>query len=101
MRDRAFDVVAAVADHEHPLGQRLQLRQRVREHVGLGGASAVDTGAGDHLEVLVEAEVGQDALRGGLALEVATARRTPAARRSASSGAIPSKRLLMAQPRVL
>src|SRR3984893_3334227 len=27
--DRAFDVVAAFADHEHPVGQRLQLRQRM------------------------------------------------------------------------
>jgi len=58
---RALDVVAAVADHEHPLGQRLQLRQGVRQHVGLGGPGAVDAGSGDDLEVLVETEMGQDA----------------------------------------
>ena len=37
--------------------------------------------------------------RVGSALEVATASRTPAARKSASSGPIPSNRLLIAQPR--
>lgn len=58
---RAFDVVAAVADHQHPFGQRLQLRQRVRQHVGLGGPGAVDASSGDDLEVLVETEMGQDA----------------------------------------
>jgi histidinol-phosphate aminotransferase len=68
MGGRAFDVVAAVTDHEHPFGQRLQLRQGVREHIGLGGTSAVDTGSGDDLEVLVETEMGQDASRGRLCL---------------------------------
>ena len=68
MGGRAFDVVAAVADHEHPFGQRLQLGQSVRQHVGLVWRGAVDAGAGDDLEVLVEAEVGQDAPRGRLRL---------------------------------
>src|ERR1700735_5017008 len=64
----ALDVLAAVADHEPPFGQRLQLRQSMREHVGLGGAGAVDAGSGDDLEVLVEAKMGQYALRGRLRL---------------------------------
>ncbi len=68
VRGRTLDVVAPVADHQHPLGKRLQLRQCVRDHVGFGRASAVDAGAGDHLEVPVEAEVREDALRGGLGL---------------------------------
>ncbi|CKT70921.1 Uncharacterised protein [Mycobacterium tuberculosis] len=37
----------------------------------------------------------------GSALEVATASRTPAVRRSASSGPIPSNKLFIAQPRAL
>src|ERR1700722_13660506 len=40
----------------------------MREHVGLGGARAVDAGSGNDLEVLVEAEMGEDALRGRLRL---------------------------------
>ena len=60
--------MAAVADHQDPFGQRSQLRQRVREHVGLGGANAVETGARDHLEVSVQAEMGEDALRRRLRL---------------------------------
>ena len=61
MGGRAFDVVSAVADHQHSFGQRLQLCQRVRQHVGLGGSAAVDAGSGDDLEVLVKTEMGQDA----------------------------------------
>ena len=53
MGGRAFDIVAAVADHEHSLRQRLQLSQGVGQHVGLSGAGPVDAGAGDDLEVPV------------------------------------------------
>ncbi len=33
---RALDVVGPVADHQHPVGQRVQLGECVRDHIGLG-----------------------------------------------------------------
>ena len=68
MRGGAFDVVGAVADHQHPLGQRFELGECVGHHVGLGGADTVHAGARDHLEMLVEPEVLEDAARGRLGL---------------------------------
>ena len=65
---RAFDVVEAVADHEHALRQRLQLCQCVRQHVSLGGAGAVDAGSRDDLEMLVKPEMRQDPPCGRLRL---------------------------------
>ena len=64
----ALDVVGPVADHQHPVRQRVQLGERVRHHVGLGRANAVDAGAGDDLEMLVEPEVREDPVRGRLGL---------------------------------
>ena len=61
-------VVAAVADHHHPLGQRAQLVQRVGQDVGLAGSRAVHAGAGDHLEVAGQAEVVEDPPGGRLGL---------------------------------
>ena len=61
-------VVAAVADHQHPLGQRLQLCQGVGQHLDLGLARAVGARAGDDLEMLVEPEMGEDAPRRRLQL---------------------------------
>ena len=64
----ALDVMGSVADHQHAFGQRSQLGQRVCDDVALGGAGAVEAGAGDDLEVLVEPEMSQDPSRGGLRL---------------------------------
>ena len=75
----------AVADHQHAVGQRLQLGERVRDHVGLGGADAVDAGARDDLEVPSSPKCARIRRAVGSAFEVATASRTPAACRSASS----------------
>jgi histidinol-phosphate aminotransferase len=63
-----LDVVRAVANHQHPVGKGMQLGQCMRHDVGFGGPDAVDTGARDHLEMPVEAEVGQDAPRRRLRL---------------------------------
>ena len=49
-------------------GSGSQLGQRVRHHVGLGGADAVDAGARDDLEMLVEPEVREDPPRRRLGL---------------------------------
>src|SRR5690349_4261739 len=65
---RTLDVVGPVADHDDALRNRIELGQRVSEHVAFGGPRAVGARAGDHLEVFVEAEVRQYPTCGGLGL---------------------------------
>ena len=68
VRGGALHVVGAVADHHDAVGQRHELGECVRHHLGLGGSHSVQAGTGDDLEMLVEPEMLEDPPCGRLGL---------------------------------
>ena len=63
VRARAFDVVAAIAEHDGVLAREPFLREHVRKQIGLARARAVELRAVDGVERGGEAEVVRDARR--------------------------------------